>query len=198
VNELLIGAGLAVLFTAGLACAEQTAPSDNQPDFDPAEKQIRRTPPSDFPDLPAGIKAVLAKRGCGIPQPTAGIEKTRPLKNVIRGEFFVNGQEAWAVLCSSRGSSTILVFRDRSGAKPEEIAPAEDKNYLQGDGPGKIAYSREIDPVGRKYIMDHFRAYGGPEPPPIDHQGIDDVFLEKASVTYYWYHGKWLQLQGAD
>ncbi|PYR66590.1 MAG: hypothetical protein DMG20_12690 [Acidobacteria bacterium] len=40
--------------------------------------------------------------------------------------------------------------------------------------------------------------YGGPKPPPIDHLGINDVFIEKASVVWYFYQGKWLQLQGAD
>ena len=46
--------------------------------------------------------------------------------------------------------------------------------------------------------MRHYRAYGGPVPPPIDHQGIDDAFLEKASVTWYFHECKWLRLQGAD
>jgi hypothetical protein len=32
----------------------------------------------------------------------------------------------------------------------------------------------------------------------IDHNGIDDAFLEKASITWYWYKGRWMQLQGAD
>jgi hypothetical protein len=52
--------------------------------------------------------------------------------------------------------------------------------------------------VGRDFIMRHYRAYGAPEPPPIDHHGIDDAFLEKASVTWYFHQGKWLQLTGAD
>ena len=38
----------------------------------------------------------------------------------------------------------------------------------------------------------------GPEPPPIDHQGINYAFIEKASVVLYWYEGQWLCLQGAD
>jgi hypothetical protein len=46
--------------------------------------------------------------------------------------------------------------------------------------------------------MRHYLGYGGPKPPPMNHQGIDDAFLEKASVTYYYYRGKWLQLTGAD
>ena len=64
--------------------------------------------------------------------------------------------------------------------------------------PVGAGYSREIRAVGLRLIMGHYRAYGGPEPPPIDHQGIDDAFLEKASTTWYYDGGRWLQLQGAD
>ncbi len=64
--------------------------------------------------------------------------------------------------------------------------------------PDKIGYSREITPVGKDFIIRHYIAYGGEKPPPIDDQGIDDAFLEKASVTWYFYDGKWLKLTGAD
>jgi hypothetical protein len=47
-------------------------------------------------------------------------------------------------------------------------------------------------------ILYDLRARCGPKPPPIDHLGIDDAFLEKASVVHYYYQGKWLQLTGAD
>jgi len=46
--------------------------------------------------------------------------------------------------------------------------------------------------------MRHFSPYGGPTPPQIDHQGIDDAFIEKASVTWYFDGGSWLKLTGAD
>jgi hypothetical protein len=32
----------------------------------------------------------------------------------------------------------------------------------------------------------------------MDHQGIDDAFVGKASVALYFYRGMWLQLSGAD
>jgi len=35
-------------------------------------------------------------------------------------------------------------------------------------------------------------------PLPIDHQGIDDPFQEKASSVHYYHAGKWLRLAGAD
>jgi hypothetical protein len=78
------------------------------------------------------------------------------------------------------------------------IAEGEDLNMLQGVGEGQIGYSRQILPVGEKYILDHYRAYGGPKPPPIDHLGINDAFLEKGSTVLYFYQGKWLHLTGAD
>jgi hypothetical protein len=62
----------------------------------------------------------------------------------------------------------------------------------------QIGYSRAISPVGREFIMRHHQGYGGVKPPPIDHQGIDDAFVGKASVVLYFYRGKWLELTGAD
>jgi hypothetical protein len=74
----------------------------------------------------------------------------------------------------------------------------EDRNFLQGISAGNIGFSRGISPAGRDFIMRHYKAYGGPVPPRLDHQGIDDAFLEKASVTYYFYNGNWMKLTGAD
>jgi hypothetical protein len=74
----------------------------------------------------------------------------------------------------------------------------EDRNFLQGITANEIGFSRGITPVRKDFIMRHYDAYGGLKPPPIDHQGIDDAFIEKASVTWYFQGGKWLRLTGAD
>jgi hypothetical protein len=147
-----------------------------------------------FPALPAAVAGVLRARGCRVPQP---FPEGAP-RNVIRGEFFAKGETGWAVLCSVNNSTTLLAFHNDRDTSPDALATSEDLNYMQGLGGDRIGYSHQIAAVGREYIMDHYRAYGGPEPPPIDHQGIDDEFLEKASVTWYFHQGKWLQLQGAD
>jgi hypothetical protein len=118
---------------------------------------------------------------------------------VIRGEFAKRGQTDWAVLCSKDGASSVLVFWRGSARSVAEIAKAADRNYLQVvGGNGEIGFSRSIIAVGREYILNHFREYGGPRPPRIDHQGIDDGYLGKASYTLYYHWGKWLELQGAD
>lgn len=167
----------------GMLAPGARPPEDRSAQFEAAAKQIRRLPPGAFPELPSTIAAVLRARGCLIPQPAPG----GPPRNVIRGEFFVKGQPGWAVLCSAGGFSSILAFRSDADAHPEELAKSEDK-----------LYPRDLSAVDRKFIMEHYRASGGPQPPPIDHQGIDDAFLEKASITYYWYAGKWHKLTGAD
>lgn len=157
-------------------------------------KSFRRLRVENYPELPSGVAAVLQSRSCTIPQP----HKDGPARNVIRGEFFRKRQKGWAVLCSSGGKSSILVFRNDHDRSPDEIAKDTDSHFLIDTPQGWTSYSREISAVDRKFIFYHYRAYGGPEPPPIDHKGIDDAFLEKASITWYWYNGKWMQLQGAD
>ncbi len=148
---------------------------------------IPRLRPETFPELPPALAATLRARKCTVPQPPLANAAPR---NVIRGEFFIHGEPGWAVLCAFPGRrQAVLVFRSDSDVQPDEIARSPFDPSL---------YSREITTVGRDYILEHYRAYGGPKPPPVDHQGIDDSFLEKASVVWYCYRGKWLQLQGAD
>lgn len=169
-------------------------PEDLKAKFDEAERRIVRLPPAAFPQIPRNIVRELQRRGCSVRQETFS---NKP-NNVIRGEFAKTGQTDWAVLCSVKGVSTILVFWNGSEISPAAIAPLEDRNLIQGITPEKLEFSRGIAPVGRDFIMRHYDAYGGPKPPPIDHQGIDDAFLEKASVTWYFERGKWLKLTGAD
>ena len=158
-----------------------------------AAGKIRRLPVESFGELPAAVVRVLNARNCKVPQPSEGAPR-----NVIRGEFFVKGESGWAVLCSVNRSTTLLVFRNDRDTSPDTVNSSEDRSYLQGLGGGEIGYSREITAAGRDFILRHYRAYGGPEPPPIEHQGIDDAFVGKASVTWYFHRGKWQRLQGAD
>ena len=127
-----------------------------------------------------------------------GLDRQKNPHNVIRGEFAKPGQTDWAVLCSVKGVSTILVFWNGSEKNPAEIAKLEDQIFLQGITADEIGFSRGISAVGNEFIMEHYQAYGGPKPPPINHQGINDAFLEKGSEVQYFYGGKWVKLTGAD
>ena len=150
--------------------------------------------PSAFRELPAGVSADLKQRGCLIPQ--SG-DTSKP-NNVIRGEFARPGQIDWAVLCSVRGVSRILVYWKGESRAPASLTLRADRNYFETDFQGRQIFVRAIQPVGQDFILEHYRAYGGPKPPTINHQGIDDAFLEKASIVWYFERGRWLKLTGAD
>jgi hypothetical protein len=175
------------------------APINNQwspqaEDWDRAAKEVRRLSPRAFPNLPPEVVTELIRRNCTIPQAN-GYPKPH---NVIKGSFAKKGQIDWAVLCSSNGNSSILVFWGSPAQNVYQHASSPDKDFLQGGGDGRIEYSRMISPVDGANIIRYYKEFGGPKPPPIDHQGIEDSFVGKASVILYYYRGRWLKLTGAD
>jgi hypothetical protein len=93
--------------------------------------------------------------------------------------------------------SSILVLPAASPQTAFKLEEDEDLNKLEGVGDGKIGYTRVITPVDEAFIRKHYRADGGPEPPPIDHLGIDDA-VDGGSVVLYYYQNKWLHLTGSD
>jgi hypothetical protein len=163
-------------------------------EWDKANREVVRLAPSNFKQLPRELIQELERRRCTVPQ----VWGSREPGNVIRGEFLKKGQTDWAVLCSVNMKTSILVFANGSPSNPISIAEGEDLKMLQGVREGHIGYSRQIVPVGEQYILDHYRAFGGPKPPSIDHLGINDAFVGKSSVVLYFHEGKWLHLAGAD
>jgi hypothetical protein len=101
-----------VLITFKAAFAQ--LPEDLKGKFDEAERRIVRLQPTAFPELPGNVVRALQGRGCTIPQEAY----TKKRHNVIRGEFAKPGQIDWAVLCSVKGVSTILVFWNGSEKNP--------------------------------------------------------------------------------
>ncbi len=187
-----LAAGAAIACSACLTTSGQSQ-LPSKADWEKAEREIKRLPPSAFAELPRKIVSQLEARGCTIPQTRAPYPH-----NVIRGEFAKKGQTDWAVLCSKEGQTRILVFWGKAKGCPSELPASLDQNWQQTDGRGGIEYSRLIGPISKDWIRKFQRWFHGPEPPPLGHQGIDDGFEGKYSVIYYCYQGKWLQLQGAD
>ncbi len=95
------------------------------------------------------------------------------------------------------------MYREGSIENVDRIARAPDATFLQvvdRDPRGNpiVGYSRAIEPADAKHILEHHRDFGGPTPPPLDHDGIEDNFVEKGSSILYWYRGRWLRLTGMD
>lgn len=164
-------------------------------DWQAADASTVRLEPSAYPDLPVTVRQHLERRGCEIPQ--AFSDKVP--HNVVRGRFTSPTRVDIAVLCSIARISTVLVFRGGRTSEVAELAKEPDIKFLQVvDRGGVVGFSRALGVANPSYIREHYAAYGGPKPPPLDHDGINDIFVGKASVVWYWYGGRWLQLQGAD
>lgn len=158
-------------------------------------KNIVYLHPSDFKNLPRSIAKYLNNHGYKIPQPyfyKSGGKKY----NAIKGRFYSPNKYDWAIICSKENKSRVLVFISGSTKNIDTILEFEDRVGLQCID--SLEFSLGIEVVGKKYIMDCYKAYGGPKPPPINHDGIEFIYYQKASKIYYNYKGKWLELQGAD
>ena len=148
--------------------------------------------PVAFPELPKNIVSDLQRRHCKIPQ----LLHERKV-NVIRGEFLKRGQTDWAVLCEVGHTTFVLVYWNGSEINPARIAEQDDAGRFEITDQGKENI-RVISLVGRREIMTHYSHSPGPKPPPIDHQGIDDALVGKASSIAYFYKGEWIGLTGSD
>ena len=152
-----------------------------------------RLRPSAFTSLAEPVQKSLAQRGCLIPQ---SYTDSLP-HNVVSGSFTSPEQVDIAVLCLRDTTSVILVYRAGLVDSVVEIAPrTHDRAELSVTG--SYTFSRAIGIADSAFIWSRFEAYGGQRPPTLDHLGINDIFVGKASVVWYWHRGKWLQLQGSD
>lgn len=139
-------------------------------------------------------------RNCQIPTPGAW------RANVITGAFTAKGAVEWAVLCSVRDTSQILIFNAKNAALVDSLNRSSDSNWIQSYGNSTWLFSRVIDvvPMTRLNIVpidttsEDVLYYGASLPKPIDHDGIDEAFLDKASTTLYFAQGRWFSVVSGD
>jgi hypothetical protein len=157
-----------------------------------ADEQTIRIKPSAFPNLPSAVRTELEHRGCTIPQPSGASQS----RNAVSGSFIVAGQTDWVVLCSRDKRSAILVFRAGTYDHVDQLAEEPDLLYLQViSRDDKIGYSRMLTSVNPKSMRSRAKGTGLKA---IDHDGIEDAFIEKGSLIWYWSGVKWVKVSGAD
>jgi len=147
-----------------------------------------------FPDLPRAVRKELAERGCIVPQ--ASFPRTP--HSVVKGEFAARGQTDWAALCTRGDTADIVVVWGGPITCPTPLAPAALQHQMQRIAANETGYSRALFAASVQYIVEHDREHTAPRPAAIDHSGINDAFVGKASSIHYCYNGKWFLLPGAD
>jgi hypothetical protein len=157
---------------------------------------IRRLPVSSFPELPAGIAEALNRQGCMIPQT---YEAHHP-ENVVHASLTRVGSSDWAVLCSAKGTVSLLVFigDDSETADPAVLSAVLETNRLQAhDGSGVLGFNWGIEPATPQQVHE---AQSGlkPRPARVDHDALADSTVEQKTIYHFYAKGAWSVLQTPD
>ncbi len=195
-HSILIGvtAAAAAMVAAGgvrahaQSASESVASGSLRVDGVARRYQFRRLPISSFPEIPSQIAAVLTERGCMIPQTW---QAHRP-ENVIHGSFEHAGTEDWAMLCSVRGTTSLLVFlADAPVASPAKLAEWQETTRLQPHDPsGVLGFNWGIDAATPRQFRDAFASESSPPTVP-DHDAVADSVIDTRTIYHLWMQGQW-------
>ena len=156
--------------------------------------RIRRLPVNAFPDLPEDIAGQLNQRQCLIPQTYAAHHP----ENVVHASLERAGSSDWAVLCSTQGTVSLLVFFGSSPASPNVLSTAMETERLQRhDSTGVLGFNWAIDPASPEVVH---QAQSGMErkPPRLDHDALADSAIEHRTVYHFYGKHQWTRVDTED
>ena len=162
-------------------------------DLDKADKNTIRLVPEAFPELPDPIVRDLKKRRCSVPQPW---ESSRP-SNVVSGEFKVPGQTDWAILCSVKGQSVILVYWAGLVDQVEEIPGTyfSDRKWIKGVAENKVGFSRLLTLTDDGFLFDHYQYYPQAAINFVNSNGIVGDYFSQTPTVHYWHENQWVAMK---
>ncbi|MGA7830591.1 MAG: hypothetical protein WCA21_06505 [Terracidiphilus sp.] len=152
---------------------------------------IRHLPVNSFPEMPAELATLLNRRGCLIPQ----TYQAHHPENVIHASLEGPGSSDWAVLCSSEGTVSLLVYLASAPAKLSVLAAAPETERLQAHDPsGILGFNWGIDPATPKEIS---QAQAGLDhrPARVDHDALADTLIDHRTVYHFYLKGAWIVLE---
>jgi hypothetical protein len=151
---------------------------------------IHRLPVNAFPQLPGPIAQQLEELGCMIPQT---FEAHQP-ENVVHGSLEAAGTDDWAVLCSVKGTVSLLVFFAGSPERPMTLSTAKETQRLQDHGAREpLGFNWGIDRATPALVHD---AQIGMMPRPVrpDHDALSDSVIEHRTICHFYSKGDWTLL----
>ena len=150
--------------------------------------RIRHLPVSSFPELPATVAAALTQRGCLIPQTYAA---KRP-ENVVHASLERTGSRDWAVLCSTQGEVSLLVFLASGTVEtPTTLAKKEELSCLEAqDATGRLGFDWAIDPAVPKRVHEA-QVSMAHRPPLLDHDCLAESQVDGKTIYHLYRNGSW-------
>ena len=161
----------------------------------PVPYLIHLLPIGSFPGLPLPAQEQLERRGCMIPQ----TYQAHQPENAIHGSLERPGSSDWAVLCSAKGTVSLLVFfGSRSGQDPFVLAAAPETERLQINiATGTLGFNWGIDDATPQQVHD---AQAGLDPRPslLDHDALADSTVDRRTVYHFYAKGDWTLVDMPD
>lgn len=155
---------------------------------------IRRLPVSSFPALPAALASLLNRRGCLIPQTYQAYGP----ENVVHASLERAGTSDWAVLCSSGGTVSLLVYFTSAPTELHLLAAAPETERLQAHGPdGILGFDWGIDSASPQQVHDA-QAGLDPRPPLVDHDALAEAIINGETVYHFYSKDAWTELETPD
>lgn len=155
---------------------------------------IRRLPVSSFPALPASLAGLLNRRGCMIPQTYQAYGP----ENVVHASLERAGTSDWAVLCSSGGTVSLLVYFASAPTELHLLAAAPETERLQAHGSrGILGFDWGIDPASPQQVHDA-QAGLDPRPPLVDHDALAETIINGETVYHFYSKNAWTELEMPD
>jgi hypothetical protein len=152
--------------------------------------RIRHLPVTSFPDLPDAVADQLTRRGCLIPQ----TYQAHHPENVVHGSLEHPGSSDWAVLCSAKGTVSLLVFFSSAPASVLVLATAPETARLQShDATGVLGFNWGIDPASPEQVRE---ARSGMEHRPsiLNHDALADTIIGRRTVYHFFLKSEWTLL----
>ena len=141
--------------------------------------------------IPAEFAALLNRRGCLIPQT---YEAHQP-ENVLHASLERAGSLDWAVLCSSEGTVSLLVYFSSTPTNLQTLAAAPETERLQPhDASGILGFNWAIDPATPQQIR---TAQIGllHRPALVDHDALADSLIDRHTVYHFYLKSAWIVLE---
>lgn len=150
--------------------------------------RIRLLPVTSFPALPGVVVTQLDERKCMVPQ----TYEARTPENVVHASLERKGSDDWAVLCSVNGSTTLYVFFQSQLATPIALRHQRDSEWLGSEVGGGYGSAWGIARRAPSQIHSP-KAHS-----VIDHDGVDDAFVEKSSTVHYYQNDSWIVIDNSN
>jgi hypothetical protein len=154
--------------------------------------RIRLLPLTSFPALPSTVAEQLEQRKCRVPQT---YEAHAP-ENVVHASLERKGSSDWAVLCSVNGATTLYVFFQSQPGSPIVLRQQRDTEWLGSEVLGAYGSAWGISRRSPSQVRQGRES--GSKRMEVDHDGIEDAFIEKSSTTHYFENGSWLTLENSN